>query len=335
MTLARTLRSVAAQLSATDRVLVVADNCSDRTEQVARDEGAEAIRRESRELRGKGYALDYGVRHLEKDPPDVVIIIDADCVVESGSIAMLAAAARATGAPTQAIDLMRAPEGAGLRVRIAEFAWLIKNLVRPLGLRRMGLPCQLMGTGMAFPWACMRVTTLATGHIVEDLQLGIELAQRGLPPRFCTGATVSSEFPTSSEGIRSQRTRWEHGHLRAILGEAPKLLFRGIIRRDGALTAMALDLSVPPLALLVLSITATWGISLWLELAARVSLPLLLATAAAASVSTAVMLSWRAFGRGTVSGRDLAMAAVYAVCKVPLYLGFLLKPQSKWVRSKR
>jgi cellulose synthase/poly-beta-1,6-N-acetylglucosamine synthase-like glycosyltransferase len=334
-TIARTLRSAATQLRATDRLLVVADNCSDQTEQIARDQGAEVIRRESRDLHGKGYALDFGVRHLEKDPPDVVIIIDADCVVESGSLATLAAAAQAAGAPAQAIDLMRAPEGAGLRVRIAGFAWLIKNRVRPQGLQRMGLPCQLMGTGMAFPWACLRASSLATGHLVEDLKLGIELARRGLPPRFCTGVTVSSEFPTSDEGIRSQRTRWEHGHLRAILSEAPKLLCGAIIRRDAALAAMALDLSVPPLALLAMSIAASGLISLWLALTARASLPLFLATAAALAFGGAVTLSWRFFGRDTVSGKDLAMAAVYAIWKVPLYLGFLLRPQSKWVRSKR
>jgi cellulose synthase/poly-beta-1,6-N-acetylglucosamine synthase-like glycosyltransferase len=334
-TIARTLRSVAAHLGPGDRLLVVADNCSDQTEQIARAEGAEVLRRESRELRGKGYALDFGVRHLEKDPPDVMIIIDADCVVESGSIATLAAAAHAAGAPVQAIDLMRAPEGAGLRVRIAEFAWLIKNRVRPQGLNRMGLPCQLMGTGMAFPWACLRATTLATGHIVEDLKLGIELARRGLPPRFCTGATISSEFPTSNEGIRSQRTRWEHGHLQAILSEGPQLLLRAIIRRDAALAAMALDLSVPPLTLLAMSIAASWALSLWLELTARGSLPLVIATAAVLLFGAAITLSWRVFGRATVSGKDLAMAAIYAIWKVPLYLGFLLKPQSKWVRSKR
>jgi cellulose synthase/poly-beta-1,6-N-acetylglucosamine synthase-like glycosyltransferase len=334
-TIARTLRSVAAHLGPGDRLLVVADNCSDQTEQIARAEGAEVLRRESRELRGKGYALDFGVRHLEKDPPDVMIIIDADCVVESGSIATLAAAAHAAGAPAQAIDLMRAPEGAGLRVRIAEFAWLIKNRVRPQGLNRMGLPCQLMGTGMAFPWACLRATTLATGHIVEDLKLGIELARRGLPPRFCTGATISSEFPTSNEGIRSQRTRWEHGHLQAILSEGPQLLLRAIIRRDAALAAMALDLSVPPLTLLAMSIAASWALSLWLELTARGSLPLVIATAAALLFGAAITLSWRVFGRATVSGKDLGMAAIYAIWKVPLYLGFLLKPQSKWVRSKR
>ncbi len=334
-TIARTLRSIAPQLGPADRMLVVADNCSDQTEQIARNEGAEAIRRESAELRGKGYALDYGVRHLEKDPPDVVIIVDADCVVEPGSVAVLAATAQALGVPVQSVDLMRAPEGAGLAVRIAEFAWLIKNKVRPLGLQRMGLPCQLMGTGMAFPWACMQATTLATGHITEDLKLGIDLARRGRAPRFCTAAMVSSEFPTSSEGVRSQRTRWEHGHLRSILSDGPKLLLQAVVRRDANLAAMALDLSVPPLALLAMLIAASWAISLLLELTARVSLPLLVATAAAVLFGSAVMLSWGRFGRRTVSGRDLALASVYAICKLPLYLRFLLKPQSKWVRSKR
>jgi cellulose synthase/poly-beta-1,6-N-acetylglucosamine synthase-like glycosyltransferase len=334
-TIARTLRSIAPQLGPGDRLLVVADNCADETEQIARNEGAEAIGRQNTELRGKGYALDYGVRHLEKDPPDVVIIVDADCVVEPGSVAVLAATAQALGAPVQSVDLMRAPEGAGLRLRIAEFAWLIKNKVRPLGLQRMGLPCQLMGTGMAFPWTCMQATTLATGHITEDLKLGIDLARRGHPPRFCTAALVSSEFPTSSEGVRSQRTRWEHGHLQSILSDGPKLLLQAAVRGDASLAAMALDLSVPPLALLAMLIAASWAISLLLELTARVSLPLWVTTAAAVLFGSAVMLSWGRFGRRTVSGRDLALASVYAICKLPLYLRFLLKPQSKWVRSKR
>jgi cellulose synthase/poly-beta-1,6-N-acetylglucosamine synthase-like glycosyltransferase len=181
----------------------------------------------------------------------------------------------------------------------------------------------------------MQATTLATGHITEDLKLGIDLARRGRPPRFCTAAMVSSEFPTSSEGVRSQRTRWEHGHLQSILSDGPKLLLQAAVRGDTNLAAMALDLSVPPLALLAMLIAASWAISLLLELTARASLPLVVVTAAAALFGSAVMLSWGRFGRRTVSGRDLALAAVYAICKLPLYLRFLLKPQSKWVRSKR
>ncbi len=220
-------------------------------------------------------------------------------------------------------------------MRIAEFAWLIKNHIRPLGLQRLGLPCQLMGTGMAFPWVCMRAMSLATGHLVEDLKLGIDLARRGWPPRFCTAALVTSEFPTSSEGISSQRTRWEHGHLRSIFSDGPKLLLQGIVRRDATLAAMALDLSVPPLALLAMLLSAGWAIALVFELTARQSLPLLVSTGAVLLFGSAVMLSWGRFGRRAVSGRDLALAVIYALCKLPLYLRFLFKPQSKWVRSKR
>lgn len=334
-TIAGTLKSVAAQLNGDDRLLVVADNCSDRTEQIARREGAEVIVRENRELRGKGYALDCGVRHLEKDAPNVVIVIDADCFVESGSITILAATAVASGRPVQAFYRMRAPEGAEPRMRIAEFAWLIKNKARPLGLYRMGLPCQLMGTGMAFPWACIRTAPLATGHIVEDLKLGLELARRGCPPVFCAQATVNSDFPTSHEGIRSQRTRWEHGHLRSILSDGPNSLLQSAIRRNAALAAMALDLSVPPLALLAILIAIGWIISLPLALRARASLPFFFATASALLFSAAIMVSWQSFGRRTVSGKDLALGSIYAIRKIPLYLRFLLKPQSKWVRSKR
>lgn len=334
-TIVRTLRSIAPQLRRDDRLVVIADNCADQTGEIAQREGAEVLVRENPELRGKGYALDHGVRHLEKDAPDVVVIIDADCIVESGSIATLGAAAVASGRPVQALYRMRAPEGAALRMRIAEFAWLVKNHVRPRGLRRMGMPCQLMGTGMAFPWDCIQTAPLASGHIVEDLKLGLELARRGRPPLFCTQAAISSEFPASNEGILSQRTRWEHGHLGSILGDAPKLLLKSAVRGDTALASLALDLSVPPLALLAMLIAAAWAISLVLAIATRATSPLFIATASTVLFGAAVTLSWQCFGRRTVSGKDLALASIYALGKIPLYLRFLLKPQSKWVRSKR
>ena len=52
----------------------------------------------------------------------------------------------------QILDLMTAPEDSPINYRVAEFAWRVNNWVRPLGLAALGLPCQLMGTGMAFPW---------------------------------------------------------------------------------------------------------------------------------------------------------------------------------------
>ena len=57
----------------------------------------------------------------------------------------------------------------------------MKNWVRPLGLSNLNLPCQLMGTGMAFPWELIRSANLASGSIVEDTKLGLELASGRTP----------------------------------------------------------------------------------------------------------------------------------------------------------
>jgi len=74
-----TLLDIRAQLGEGDRLVVVADNCTDDTAEVARACQAEVIVRNCPEKRGKSYALDWGVRNLGEVRPDTVIIVDADC----------------------------------------------------------------------------------------------------------------------------------------------------------------------------------------------------------------------------------------------------------------
>lgn len=334
-TIADTLRSIVPQMVDGDRLLVVADNCTDDTAETAAAAGAEVIERNDQERRGKGYALDFGVRHLRDDSPEVVIFIDADCQVNAGTINRLAHLCGQTTRPVQALYLMHSPEGAGLKTRIAEFAWLVKNQVRPLGYHRLGLPCQLMGTGMAFPWSCISTMALASGHIVEDLLLGINFTRSGTPPLFCQEARVTSFFPSSVEGVQGQRIRWEHGHLGMILGDAPRLFAEALRRRDRNLLALVLDLCVPPLALLMLLVLTVFAGSAVFFAVTKVALPLWLAAAAFAILCSAVMLSWGRYGRQVISLSSLAYAPFYALWKIPLYLKFLVKRQVEWVRSKR
>lgn len=332
-----TVGAILPQLLPSDRLLVVADNCSDETAAVAQAAGAGVIVRSDSTRRGKGYALDFGVRHLMTDPPDIVLIVDADCRVAEGCVDRLARTCLATNRPVQALYLMHAPAGAGLTGRIAEFAWTLKNRVRPTGMRRLGLPCQLMGTGMAFPWRCIARAELASGHIVEDLKLGLELARDGSPAFFCPEALVTSDFPSSAEGFKSQRTRWEHGYLGVLLRDAPPMIARSLAKRSLPLLALSLDLCVPPMALLVLLTSAVWLAAGLLYAFTRYAAPwlLLLASGELALLACCVLIAWARYGRNIISGASLALAPLYALAKIPLYARFLVARQIDWVRSKR
>jgi len=330
-----TLRTLKPQLLEGDRLLVVADNCSDNTPALARLAGAEVVERHDDARRGKGYALDHGVRHLASAAPDVLIIVDADCQVSEGFVERLAICCIDSGRPVQALDLMRAPAGSGLKVQLAEFAWCVKNRARPQGWARLGLPCQLMGTGMAFAWRDLPLIDLASGHIVEDLKMGLDFCRSGKPPLFCPDALVTSYFPRSEEGLATQRTRWEHGHLGVILGDAPTLLVEAIRKGNGSLLAMTLDLLVPPLALLTLALIAAFGLSWLVFVLTGAWAPALMASVGVTLLGTTILLAWSQFGREIISFSALMYAPFYALKKIPLYVGFLFKRQVERVRSKR
>ncbi len=334
--IAATLATIVPQLAPGDRLLVVADNCSDTTAAVARAAGAEAIERREPARRGKGYALDFGIRHLAAAPPDCVVVVDADCTLHAGSLDRLARLCVATSRPVQALDLMHAPAGAGLRTRFAEFAWVVKNQARPLGGLGLGLPCQLMGTGMAFPWPLIRGAPLASGHIVEDMRLGLDLAGAGAAPLFCPQAQVSSFFPGDARGQAAQRARWEGGHLGVIVGEAPAALWRALRQGRPQLAAMAVDLCIPPLTVLLLVLVAQAAIDAVLVTSTGVGAgALALALASLAMLVLAVALAWHGFGRAVVSLPELLGAPLYVLAKLPLYARMLGRGKAGWVRAKR
>jgi cellulose synthase/poly-beta-1,6-N-acetylglucosamine synthase-like glycosyltransferase len=152
---------------------------------------------------------------------------------------------------------------------------------------------------------------------------------------FCPEALVTSEFPASSEGVRSQRTRWEHGHLSVILSDAPQLLLSSLATLNARGLALALDLAVPPLSLLTLLVIAAWSAAALLSIFAKSYFPLAAASATAALLVLAILLSWRAYGRHVISLISLALAMLQAFLKIPLYLKFVVARQVKWIRSKR
>ena len=299
--------------------MVVADNCTDDTAAVAAAAGAEVIVRDQPEAPGKGYALDFGIRHLGLDPPEIVITIDADCKAADGAIDRLATTCVMTNRPVQALYLMTAPSGSSVNYNVAEFAWRVKNWARPLGLKVLDLPCQLMGSGMAFPWNVVRSADLAHGSIVEDMKLGLELARAGASPLFCPTAKIRSHFPWSIQGAESQRTRWEEGHIGTILAEVPHLFYAAISYRNIALLALTLDLLVPPLSLLTLMVV---GLLLVTGLTAALgagSAPLFISAVTLLALAMSAFLAWIKYGRDVLPVGSVFLIASYGLEKLLLY----------------
>jgi cellulose synthase/poly-beta-1,6-N-acetylglucosamine synthase-like glycosyltransferase len=230
---------------------------------------------------------------------------------------------------------MRAPERSELNHQVAEFAWRVKNWARPLGLLALNLPCQLVGTGMAFPWDVIHEANLASGALVEDLELGFALAQAGHPPLFCQSARVSSEFPSSASGARTQRLRWEHGHI-ALIATVPRSIFRAIRHRNAALLVLALDLAVPPLSLLALLATGLWVLAGTAALWGAATAAFAVSTASLAVLAVTVLLAWLSFGRDLLPPRALFSLALFAFAKLGLYRQILSRrSKTQWIRTNR
>jgi cellulose synthase/poly-beta-1,6-N-acetylglucosamine synthase-like glycosyltransferase len=329
------LAAMMPQLAAGDRVLVVADNCTDATAERGRAAGAEVVERFDANLRGKGYALDFGLSALAADPPAVVLILDADCQLGPGALDLLAARAFAAEAPMQAGYDMRAPAEGGAATRFASFAWMLKTHARPTGMTVLGLPCQLMGTGMAIPWPSIRRINLATGNIVEDIKMGLDLAGIGAAPVFCPRARVVSDFPATGRGLAVQRQRWETGSLKTAMLTAPRMLVLGLLRRNWRLAAMAADLVVPPLVMLLAASLAGLALALLAVVAGGAALPAAIFVLALALQTAGIGLGWLKFGRGIVGIGDFAHLPVLFLRKLAAYAGMWRNRRAGWVRTDR
>ena len=330
-----TIEPLLPQLKTNDQIIVIADNCTDQTADIARQTGVTVLERQNPDQRGKGYALDYGLRFLEANQPDVLVMVDADCRVEPGTIEQITQKAIATGRPVQALYLMEIPDEPTPKDSISALAFLVKNQVRPQGLERLNFPCALTGTGMAFPWSILRQISVASSNIVEDMQLGVDLAIAGHPPLYCPQGRVTGILPQQQQAATKQRTRWEHGHLQTILTQVPRLLKASLQQKRLDLFVMALDLFVPPLSLLVM----LWlGITVIATIVGILGLswqPAILNSITGGLMLVAIVAAWAKYGRERISGWTLLSVPLYILWKIPLYFGFLVKREKEWVRTER
>ena len=334
LAIADTVQSVFLASPSPPLVLVVADNCSDETAELARAAGAIVVERNDPARRGKGHALAFARDSLAEAPPAAVFILDADCRIQRGSPALAAGEAIARGEPVQSRNLLSAPADAPPLVRLSNFAFLLKNLVRARGTYRLGGGVTLFGTGMAFPWSVFAGADLATSEAVEDLKLSVELAMEGKKVHLSEATQVTSPA-ASAAGTVGQRRRWEHGFLANASKTALPLLMNGARLRSRHLAVLGAHLLVPPLALLFL--VSSFGLLLALVgiLWGLTPGPAIVLLVGLICAVAAVTLAWYREGRLILGAQVFLRAPVYILWKMPLYIGFFFARQTDWNRTER
>jgi hypothetical protein len=204
-------------------VVVVADNCTDRTAVLARAAGAECLERDDRTLPGKPRAIAWALTQLQVDAFDAVIIIDADTVVDPGFGPALADAAPIAGRAFQAYFDVLNP-GDSLLTRMAtvlaaanyRFAYALK--------RRVGLNAPLLGNGMCLGTAVLATHGWKAFTIAEDWELYALYTTQGVPIESLQTAHLYAQEARSLKQSSTQRRRWTAGKLTVLGRQVGRLL---------------------------------------------------------------------------------------------------------------
>ena len=326
--LVRTIESLLAAATVDTEIIVIADNCSDATADIAREMGVTVLERFDASERGKNYALDFAIRLLamRAQPPSIVAVVDADTIVSPNFADEVANAISSEAAALQVH--YRAPMSTRTLGRIRRLALALAHWSRPLGASRLGLGTSLKGNGMAFSWEIARGGIGGHG-ITEDAAFTLSLTAHGIAVRFVPGAWVEGFMAEDYAAARVQDDRWERGR-RGLLREAAFTTIRAARRGDFAAATGAAEVATLPLSI---ALSASMVASLLL-LAGGV--PVVLALTPAGLVAASVAIGWAA---ARVSPADLA-----ALGSVPRFVAYKLAVTARgvvargdrdWVRTSR
>jgi len=242
------------------QIVVVADNCEDRTGDVAEMAGARVLVRQDPNLRGKGYALDFAFKTLLSEGFDAFLIVDADSEVSNNFFLEAGELLRSGADAVQCRYLVKNPSES-IRTRLMSVAYRAFNVLRAKGRDRLGLSCGIYGNGFGIRRETLQTVPYRASSVVEDSEYHLSLVRSGKRVLFVDAATVLAEIPTTGKGVATQRARWEGGKFRMAREQSLVLLDDVLSGRLRSLEPL-MDLLLLPLGfhvvLLVLAAFAPW-----------------------------------------------------------------------------
>jgi cellulose synthase/poly-beta-1,6-N-acetylglucosamine synthase-like glycosyltransferase len=317
------------------RIIVVADNCTDATAQVAVSAGAHVLERRDPDRRGKGYALDFAFRSSRsRGWADAVVVIDADADVSPN---LLEAFARRIERGAEAVQAHYGVSNtlSSWRTRLLSIAKAAFHLVRSRARERLGTSCGIRGNGWCVTHRLLERVPYQAFSLTEDLEYGIALGIAGYRVHYADEAHADAEMVSRERDARKQRQRWERGRFQLIRSRTVPLLCEAWRQPSLVCLDLALDLLVLPLSYVVLNVAvllvsaaglALWypGLHAWVWLGAGCALALVVH----------ILRGWQLSGTGTQGLLDLARAPLFLGWKI-LLMTSRERTSTEWVRTKR
>lgn len=215
-------------------VFVCADNCTDRTAEIAKNAGAVVFERFNSRKIGKGYALDFLlcsiVRDYGEDAFDAFLVFDADNILEPDYIAQMN---KTFCEGYNIVTGYRNSKNYGDNWISAGYSlWFLREsqyLNRSRYL--LGTSAAVSGTGFMFSKDVMKRTGGWKYYLLtEDIEFTIDSVIAGEKIGYCERAVLYDEQPTSFKQSVRQRMRWARGYIQVFCGYGAGLL-RGILSK--------------------------------------------------------------------------------------------------------
>jgi 1,2-diacylglycerol 3-beta-glucosyltransferase len=339
LTIAGSVGSLCAQSypRALYEIVVIADNCSDETAEIAKAAGADAVlERCTGGAAGKGRALRWASDAIlaAEEPPDAVVIVDADATVERDALARLAEAFEG-GAHAAQSDYVLDPDTRGSSALRAA-AFLLINRVRLAGRAALGLSASLAGSGMLISSQLLSSVPWEAFTSAEDIEYSLDLQAAGHKIAYVGDARVRAPTAPNSGAAAEQQLRWEGGRYYLMRTRGPRLVWQALAKLRPDLVWAAFDLLTPPLG--ALAGIALIGLALSVACvaagicAAWTLVPWLVATIA---IPCYVLVGLRAAGAPRSAYSALIRAPGLVLAKASTAGNVLRFRPDSWVRTER